>query len=67
MEETLPVRRFMEICTGMIGWSPATFWNSTLHEIYPAIEGFMEFNGAKKEAPLQRSELNELMELYPDE
>jgi len=56
----------MEICLGMIGWTPSVFWNSTLQEIYPAIEGFMEFNGGKQENPMTKGELDDLMELYPD-
>jgi len=63
----LPIRRFMEVCIGMIGWTPNTFWQSTLNEIYPAIDGFMEFNGAKTEKPMTSDELDNLMELYPDE
>ena len=57
----------MEICLGMIGWTPSVFWNSTLQEIYPAIEGFMEFNGGKQEKPMTKGELDDLMELYTDE
>ena len=56
----------MEVCIGMIGWTPNTFWQSTLNEIYPAIDGFMEFNGAKTEKPMTSDELDNLMELYPD-
>ena len=57
----------MEICIGMIGWTPNSFWDATLNEVYPAIEGFMEFNGGKKERPMNKNELSDLMELYPDE
>ena len=57
----------MEICIGMLGWTPNSFWDATLHEVYPAIEGFMEFNGGKKERPMNKNELSDLMELYPDE
>ena len=56
----------MEICTGMIGWTPKDFWNSTIQEIVPAIDGFVEFNGGAKEKPLTNDELQDLMELYPD-
>jgi hypothetical protein len=52
---------------GMIGWTPEVFWNATLHEVYTAIEGFMEFNGGKKDSPMTSNELQDLMELYPDE
>lgn len=57
----------MEICFGMIGMRPKDFWNSSPREIYAAIAGFMEFNGGnQKPQHLTRSELNKLMELYPD-
>ena len=57
----------MEICIGMIGMRPKDFWNSSPQEIYAAIAGFIEFNGGEqKPKHLTRSELNELMELYPD-
>ena len=45
---------------------PSEFWNSSIIEIHSAIDGFMEFNGAEKEAPMNKEELNKLMELYPD-
>tara|TARA_Y100001938_G_C8075736_1_gene425944 strand:+ start:890 stop:1063 length:174 start_codon:yes stop_codon:yes gene_type:complete len=57
----------MEICLGMIGMRPKDFWNSSPKEIYAAISGFTEFNSdSKKSQPLTKSELHELMELYPD-
>ena len=56
----------MSICIGMIGMQPSEFWNSSILEIHCAIDGFMEFNGAEKEAPMNKEGLNELMELYPD-
>ena len=57
----------MEICTGMIGWSPSVFWDSSVVEVYAAIDGFIEFNGGKDEKPMTTDELSDLMELYPDE
>lgn len=51
----------------MMGMSPNDFWQSSPKEVYMAIDGFMEFNGAeKKEEPMTRDRLKELMELYPD-
>ena len=41
------------------------FWSSSIREINLAVEGFMEFNGGKKE-PMNRNRLEELMERYPD-
>ena len=57
----------MEICLGMRGMRPKDFWNSSPKEIYAAISGFTEFNSdGKKSQPMTKSELNKLMELYPD-
>ena len=52
----------------MIGMSPNDFWESSPKEIYRAIQGFMEFNtsSSSSKGPMSRSELDELMELYPD-
>jgi len=46
--------------------SPAVFWDLSLTELNLAIDGFREFNGANKDRPMNKEELNELMELYPD-
>ena len=46
--------------------SPKDFWNLSPREMYLAIDGFQEFNGAEKEQPMDRSRLEELMELNPD-
>jgi len=35
-------------------------------EVYGAISGFKEFNGADEKPRMDRDELNELMELNPD-
>ena len=51
---------------GMVGIPPSEYWNMGLPELYAAIDGFMEFNGAKDDAPLGKDELKEMMELYPD-
>ena len=51
----------------MMGWQPETFWDSSLNEIFIAIDGFLEFNGANKERPMDKEELKSLMELYPDD
>jgi hypothetical protein len=51
----------------MIGLSPTDFWNMSLLEFYLALKGFKEFHGAEKDKPLNRTELDELMELHPDD
>ena len=51
----------------MIGFTVNDFWNSSPIEVYMAIDGFSEFNGAnEKEIPMDSSRLQELMELNPD-
>lgn len=51
----------------MMGMSPNNFWQSSPQEVYTAIDGFAEFNGHKdKEEPMNKSRLQEMMELYPD-
>lgn len=46
---------------------PENFWNSSVPEISFAIKGFSEFNGGKKDKPMSRDELDNLMELHPDD
>lgn len=51
----------------MMGMSPKSFWKLSPIEVYMAIDGFSEFNGAEqKEEPMTKDRLHELMELYPD-
>jgi len=58
----------MAVCMGMIGMSSDAFWNSSLKEVFIAIEGFREFNTTGDDTtPLSEDELKELTELYPDE
>ncbi len=50
----------------MLNLSPQVFWQMSPIEVYMAVEAFIEFNGGEKEKPLTNTELEELMELYPD-
>lgn len=50
----------------MMGMQPTEFWNCSLIEVYNAIDGFSEFNGASQDAPMDKNELSDLMEMYPD-
>lgn len=50
----------------MIGIQPSEFWQMSLSEIYSAIKGFREFNTVDSQEPLSKTELDNLMELYPD-
>jgi len=65
-DDSLPIKRYMQICMGMVGMAPSEFWCSSVPEIHAAIEGFTEFNSSSSEPPLQRDELADLMELHPD-
>ncbi|MGB0717725.1 MAG: phage tail assembly chaperone [Alphaproteobacteria bacterium] len=62
----MPWRRFMEIGLGILQLPPSDFWGMSLSEFYAACDGLREFNGGTEQEPLSRSELQELMELYPD-
>ena len=61
------MQRFFQVCVGMMGMQPSEFWNSSPVEIYNALDGFREFNGTDQQSrPMDKQELKELMELYPD-
>ena len=51
---------------GKMQLSPEQFWNMSLKEFLLALDGFAEFHSGGEPPPLQRDELEELMELYPD-
>jgi hypothetical protein len=40
---------------GVLGWPPSEFWQATMFDLLPALEGYAEKNGAKKKskAPTQ--------------
>ena len=57
----------MQICLGMIGMQPSEFWNLSPREMWETIKGFKQFHAATKEEPMSNEELENLMELYPDE
>ena len=54
------------ICVGMMNMRPIDFWNLSPREMYLAISGFKKFHAAEQEKPMDRAELDDLMELYPD-
>ena len=56
----------MEIGLGIMRISPSEFWNLSFVEFYSAVKGFKEFNCTQQSNPLTRSELEELMDMYPD-
>jgi len=49
----------------MMGINPQVFWECSVTEISLAVDGFSEFNGGKGE-PMSKNELNDIMEMYPD-
>ena len=63
----MPYQRWLEVCVGMIGLSPKEFWDMSIPEISFAVNGFSEFNGSSKDKPMSKDELDNLMELNPDE
>lgn len=46
--------------------TPQEFWSLSFIEFMLAIEGFAEFNSDGKPPPMNRDELESLMERYPD-
>ena len=57
----------MQICIGMMNMRPVDFWDMSPREMWEAIKGFKQFNATEKEKPMTSNELENLMELYPDE
>ncbi len=57
---------------GVLGWTPAVFWDALLRDVMVAVEGVAMANGAEMPDDLadQRrarlAELERLMRLYPD-
>ena len=56
----------MKLAFGTLQIRPADFWDMSLEEFYCAIEGFKAFHAAQNTEPMTRTELDRLMELYPD-
>jgi uncharacterized phage protein (TIGR02216 family) len=56
----------MQIGLGKMGLSPDIFWSMSFQEFYAAMNGFAEFHSGGRPPPLNKGELEELMELYPD-
>jgi len=51
---------------GKMGMAPDAFWGMSMQEFILAIEGFSEFHSDGTPPPMQRDELESLMERYPD-
>lgn len=48
--------------TGVLGWSPETFWKSTVHDLTAALDGYVIKKGGKK-GRLSDQEYDELIEM----
>lgn len=53
------MRRWYAVATGGLGWTPKTFWKSTLAEFFLAIEGHNDANRVGPK-PMTRAEFDEL-------
>ena len=51
----------------MIGIQPDKLWNMSVNEIYIVIQGLKEYNNGKSSDPMDRDDLDKLMEMFPDE
>jgi hypothetical protein len=56
----------MELALGKMRMTPNEFWGCSFQEFIAACEGFSEFHSSGSTPPMQRDELQELMELHPD-
>ncbi|PCI33383.1 MAG: hypothetical protein COB54_03510 [Alphaproteobacteria bacterium] len=53
--------RYAEIAYVNFGWSPDQFWRATPADFWCAYAGWRKVRGGSGEAPLSRSELNDLV------
>lgn len=58
-------RPHLEFALGVLNWSPAVFWNATMHELIAAINGRKSAK-PEKEGPLNRDEYEEMKRRFPD-
>lgn len=56
----------MELALGGLGWTPDTFWNATLPELFAAMDGWNKMHGDPKEESMGRGEFEEMMKRFPD-
>lgn len=50
----------------MLHLPPQQVWDMSIKEITLAIKGFTEYNTGKKSEPMDKSDLERLKEMYPD-
>ena len=46
--------------------TPATFWSLSPREFMSAFNGYLLTKGGKRNSPVLKDEMNELMRRYPD-
>jgi len=62
----------MQIAFGYLGWTPETFWSSTILELSNAYVGHCKRHGLGRwgeshlDVPALRAEMERIKELYPD-
>jgi uncharacterized phage protein (TIGR02216 family) len=56
----------MRLSLGKMRMSSSEFWGMSLSEFLLAVDGFVEFNSGGEPTPMNRDELNDLMERFPD-
>lgn len=59
----IPFRQWLQDATGVLGWTPRTFWQASLVEYFAAITGWNEKQQGKtgKPPPVLRDEFEEMM------
>ncbi len=66
MTDAIDWRRLAEVATGLLGWTPETFWAATPAEFWTAWDGWRARFSAPGAAPLVRPDLDRLMARFPD-
>ncbi len=56
----------MQMGLGTLQISPKEFWDMSFTEFYSAIQGFKSFHAVESQEPMTRSDLHNLMDMYPD-
>ena len=66
-DDRYPIQKYLEVATGILGFSPNTFWGMTQREFTSALEGYLTKHGkGGRNSPVLEDEMKELMERFPD-
>ncbi len=57
----------MRIGLGHLRIAPSEFWRYSIKEWIAAVDGYMEAQGVETVEPFSRSDLQDLMEQFPDD